>query len=327
MRLEKRDISVDIIKFFAVFLIINSHADACYPRFGILATGGAIGDSLFMFVSGYTLFLGEMRRFDNYYKRRVSRIYPSAFAAILVMLLFDRGFENVLNIIVLGGGRPFINAIMVYYVILWFVRKYLSDKIHYAFIIVAIAVAAAYWYFPYKHETDETGIYGVTTIFRWIPYFGMMLLGAYTSVTRGNLDFKPRSDAMKLMACLVMFYAIQLVAKKIPSIAPYQILTVPFLFGVVFYAYKCCNARIFKRIHNARFGNRIILTVGGLCLESYLIQGLVLTDKLNGIFPLNLPIIFSGVLILSYVVRCIARIFSQTFRTEDYEWRKVFSFK
>lgn len=103
MRLEKRDISVDIIKFFAVFLIINSHADACYPRFGILATGGTIGDSLFMFVSGYTLFLGEMRRFDNYYKRRVSRIYPSAFAAILVMLLFDRGFENVLNIIVLGG--------------------------------------------------------------------------------------------------------------------------------------------------------------------------------------------------------------------------------
>ena len=38
-----RDISIDILKFFAVFLIINSHADICYPKYSMLATGGAIG--------------------------------------------------------------------------------------------------------------------------------------------------------------------------------------------------------------------------------------------------------------------------------------------
>ena len=37
----KRDISIDVLKFFAVFLIINSHIDMCYPpKYAILATGG-----------------------------------------------------------------------------------------------------------------------------------------------------------------------------------------------------------------------------------------------------------------------------------------------
>ncbi len=47
-----RDISIDIIKFVAVLLIINSHADICYPKFKMLATGGAIGDALFLFLFG-----------------------------------------------------------------------------------------------------------------------------------------------------------------------------------------------------------------------------------------------------------------------------------
>lgn len=87
MNNNSRDIAVDIVKSLAVFLIINSHADVCYPRFSVLATGGAIGDSLFLFVSGFTLFLGKQVRFDNYYKRRINRIYPSAIASSLAILL------------------------------------------------------------------------------------------------------------------------------------------------------------------------------------------------------------------------------------------------
>ena len=91
--MKERDIAVDIVKFFAVFLIINSHADACYPKFGILATGGAIGDSLFMFVSGFTLYLGKQIRFDNYYKRRINRIYRSGFIFFHTFGMYKAFFE------------------------------------------------------------------------------------------------------------------------------------------------------------------------------------------------------------------------------------------
>lgn len=39
---KQRDFAVDIIKFMAVFLIINSHADMMYPHMSILATGGLL---------------------------------------------------------------------------------------------------------------------------------------------------------------------------------------------------------------------------------------------------------------------------------------------
>lgn len=80
-----RDICIDVIKFFAVLLIINSHIDVCYVKCNVLATGGAIGDAFFLFCSGYTLFRKDLGRFDNFLKKRINRIYPSVFACIIAV--------------------------------------------------------------------------------------------------------------------------------------------------------------------------------------------------------------------------------------------------
>ena len=105
--IKQRDVSIDIVKFLAVFLIINSHADIMYAKFPSLATGGAIGDALFLFCSGYTLFWKEPKRFDNWYKKRISRIYPSVFACISISLLF--GYQQTKDLDILkyfwGGGN------------------------------------------------------------------------------------------------------------------------------------------------------------------------------------------------------------------------------
>ena len=37
--IKKRDISVDILKFFAVLLITNSHMELLYGKYSLLATG------------------------------------------------------------------------------------------------------------------------------------------------------------------------------------------------------------------------------------------------------------------------------------------------
>lgn len=55
--MKQRNIGIDILKCFAAIVITNSHMDILYPKFGALATGGAIGDALFFFCSGFTLFL------------------------------------------------------------------------------------------------------------------------------------------------------------------------------------------------------------------------------------------------------------------------------
>lgn len=49
---RSRNLSIDILKFFAVLLITNSHMEKVYADYGALSTGGAIGDALFFFCSG-----------------------------------------------------------------------------------------------------------------------------------------------------------------------------------------------------------------------------------------------------------------------------------
>ena len=67
--LEGRNKAIVLFKFFAALLITYSHMGLLFPKFGGLVTGGAIGDGLFFFCSGFTLFLGRDGGFLNWYKR------------------------------------------------------------------------------------------------------------------------------------------------------------------------------------------------------------------------------------------------------------------
>lgn len=318
-----------MIKFIAVLFIINSHADICYPKYSALATGGAIGDALFLFCSGYTLFWSSLKRFDNYYKRRINRIYPSVFACLLVQIWM--GFDSLQGLTwmkLAGGGGQFVVAIMIFYVLLYGVQKWLINRLYIAMILTIVATLVAYWFFPNKYETSSMGIYGNELLFRWIPYFGMMLMGAWLGLKtkKGEMQMKTTwTDPLLMMACLVVFYGVQFVAKKVPAVAPWQIVTVPFLAGIVYYFWRCCNAEWLRKVYGTKTGNWLIMAIGGLCLESYLIQFSLFTDKLNFLFPLNIPLMMLIILAISYVCRCLARVISQTFRTEDYEWKKVFA--
>ena len=217
-------------------------------------------------------------------------------------------------------------AIMVYYALLYYIREYARDKVPMILGTVAIVSLVVYiFWFPYKHEVSSKGLYGITTYYRWIPYFGAMLLGAYIGMKRKELKYRPWLDFVKLMLCVAVFYGIQFGAKIYRPMAPWQIVTLLPLMGIIVYFYKCSNSSWMKRIYQNKWGNAVIMVVGGLCLESYLIQYSLFTDKMNSIWPLNLIIIVFVILICSYIVRCMARWFAQTFRTEDYEWKKIFS--
>lgn len=101
--MRQRNSSIDILKCLAALMITNSHMELLYGDYSMLATGGAIGDVLFFFCSGYTLFLGRNARFDNWYKRRINRIYPTVFAwALVAAVVFGRDM-NMYEIITIGG--------------------------------------------------------------------------------------------------------------------------------------------------------------------------------------------------------------------------------
>lgn len=320
--MKDRDYSIDILKFLAVFLIINSHMDALYVKYGMLATGGAIGDVLFLFASGYTLLLSKRNlSFDNWYKRRINRIYPSVFVCTVMGALFS--LRCSLNLSEFGGGE-FIIAIMIYYMLIYAIKRYAVKYIPHIIALTGIVSLVVYvvW-FPYKHLTGEKGMYGITTLFRWIPYFAFMLFGSWMGLKRKDLKFHAVFDFLKMIASLLFFYGIQFAAKKYAIVAPYQIITLLPLMGIVYYFYKWCHAKFWEKLYSKKIGYTIIMTISGLCLESYLIQYSVFTTKLNGIFPLNLPIMVIIVLLASFLCKCLSRLFSQTFGEGDFNWKEV----
>ena len=141
--MKERNIGIDILKFIAALIITNSHMELLYGKYSALATGGAIGDVLFFFCSGFTLFLGKMGRFDNWYKRRINRIYPTVFAwAIMGAFIF--GYHNDMKYTLIDGGGWFVTCIMIYYVILYIIRRVMQNKLKWAFMITGIIVSMVF---------------------------------------------------------------------------------------------------------------------------------------------------------------------------------------
>lgn len=317
--MKERNIGIDILKFFAALLITNSHMGMLYGKYDILATGGAIGDVLFFFCSGFTLFLGRMGRFDNWYKRRINRIYPTVFAwAILSAFLFNR--HQSMDYTIIHGGGWFVTCIMIYYVVLYFIQRFLLHHLKWVFGIVTLICIV--WYFFMDRPADYN-MYGAT-YFKWGHYFLFMLLGAMMGISQKQWKFNFKTDFIKLIGSIFIYYAILFAGRKYPLFSELQITSlIPLLF-IVYYFYKVCSSDTLKKWYTNRYIGWGIKLIGGLCLEIYLVQGTLFTDKMNHIFPINVLIMFFIIFVVAYLLRCVARIFSQTFKDGEYDWKAVF---
>lgn len=317
---KQKDLSLELLKCVATLLVINVHSYMMYPeQFAIFATGGTIGDALFMFCSGYTLFLGRMDRFDNWYKRRINRIYPSLFAWA-IFTYFYAGYQLNMGQIITGADKWFVTCIMIYYVLLYFIRKYLMSVKWWIF--ATACIIPVIWFVLFE-DKDCYHMYANHS-FRFLYWFPFMLMGAFIGAK--HIVLKPTTlwrDAALTVLFIGLHLGILLACTLSKSICPYQMLSLIPLIGVCIYMYKLCQGKLFKRLMVSKIGY-IIQIIAGLCLESYIVQYILFTDKMNAIFSLNILIIMVAVLMLAYVVRTIGRIFKQIFEKEDFRWKEAF---
>lgn len=319
MTKSSRVIALDILKAFAVLVVLNSHLDPAYAKFDFLGTGGAIGDSLFFFCSGFMLFQGRSIRFDNFMKKRVARIYPTVIiVAIVGALLFGRN-DNIISILLSGGGW-FVSCIMIYYVILWFIKRFGLN--HLKLIWILLSAVIVLWYYYLFDNEGEVSLYGAN-YFKWVFFFSSMLLGAQIGLQPQKYKFN-NWVIPKLILCIVLWYSFMIFPNSVHLFVDFQYVSVVPLLGITYYFYLFCCAPFWKVIYEHRIIGQIIFIIGGICLECYLIQGFFITDKLNWIFPINILLIVAFILLISYAVNYLSGVFSATFRREDYKWSDYF---
>ena len=305
-------------------MVLNSHMEVCYGDYSFFATGGAIGDALFFFCSGFTILWGEQKSFPNFYKKRIARIYPTVVViSILSAIILSRP-NKVIDDLVLGGSW-FVNCIMIYYVILWFVKRYFMNSFKWLWFVGAIIILGSYYFF-FNDERCIFFLYG-NTYFKWVFFFMFMLYGGYVGVNQGKYHYSQWS-LPKLIGCVVLWYSFFILGKSNQFIVDFQYLSLLPLLGVVHYLYViCCHPKL-KKIAKSNVWGGIIFVVGGLCLECYLIQCYFgFTTKLNFLFPLNIPLIMIFMLGCSYVVNFLSNVLSQTFKSEDFDIDKLYLHK
>ena len=175
--LEEKNKAVVVLKFFAALLITYSHMKVLFPKYEGLVTGGAIGDALFFFCSGFTLFLGRKTRFANWYGRRVNRVYPSIIMwALLSALCFDWVW-NITDLLT-TPKYWFIPCIMVYYAIFYLIREFLAQHLKAVFYVSLALVTMASFFIL---DMSSSVMYAQVSFMR-IYYFLFMLIGAITAV-------------------------------------------------------------------------------------------------------------------------------------------------
>lgn len=304
--------------------------DKLYGEYSMLATGGAIGDVLFFFCSGYTLFLGKLGRFDFWYKRRIRRIYPSVIA-LTIMGTFLWNFHRDMYYLITYGGEWFVSCIMIYYVFLYLIRKYAIKHLNLMFLIT-VAVTFV-WYFGFYEDKNFISIYKWTYI-KWCFYFFNMLLGAAVGLSESKNGYrinriKNRFDnvvlnVLLLFVCIMLFYGLQIMGKNNESWAYWQILTIFPLFGINWLIYiLCCHDWVKRAFASSKLA-WIVKAVGGLCLEIYLVQPYLFTTSMNNLFPLNLFIMFLIILPFAWFCRSLGKWFQQTFSSEEgYNWKEI----
>ena len=160
--------------------------------------------------------------------------------------------------------------------------------------------------------------------FRFLYWFPFMLMGAFIGSKEVVLTSpKLWCDAGMTLLFVGMHLGTLLACTLSKSICPYQMVSLIPLIGACICMYKLCQADCFKRLMLTKVGF-LIQVIAGLCLESYIVQHLLFTDKMNAIFPLNILLIMVAVLLLAYVVRSIGRVFKQIFEKEDFRWGEAF---
>lgn len=320
--MKDRIYGLDFLKAIAAFFITNSHFQPLYQGVSTkLATMGVQGNALFFFVSGYLLLAGlDMRheRFDNWYKRKIRRLMP---AILTFWLCASIIFGDVLTWqkMLLVSGYWFIQCILAYFIIFYFVCKLMLTKNKLGGVIFILSILASIAYFFYLPHADGSVFH---TNLHYVCHFSVMVMGSLVYLHRKSIKCTSLwKDLVAVVLSFVFYFLIMAIGKGRSGMLYYtQILGLLPLHTFVYYLYKVSCYNWCDRLFHKRGIRWIFIVPASLTLEIYIVQFHVITNKLNFLFPLNLLIIFFIICVAAYILHVCTSFVLQVINKENFNW-------
>ncbi|MGM9614314.1 MAG: acyltransferase family protein [Oscillospiraceae bacterium] len=191
-KLKERQLhALNALKVFAILLVFNSHCANLYP-ISALATGGALGNSLFFVLNGYFVKI-DTAHFFPWIKKKFIQLYPGLWLVSIVnaiVLSYDLSdlMGDFFALYIFPTGYWFVGGLLLFNVVIWFLEKYrVFDKFRvYSFIMLGLYTVCFLLFIDKSVWSVED-----RNFFRMIYYFYIYSLGYCLKTGKIQLHLQP----------------------------------------------------------------------------------------------------------------------------------------
>ncbi len=292
---------INYLRVVATALITNSHFSEIWP-ISALASGGLLGNIIFFAVSGFCLYVVK-DNFIKWYLKRFLRVYPVLVVVTLFTIVLGyyhvNSLKDILYLFVYPTNYFFIVWLMILYVP-FYIFSFLDTKYKKTIELCLIGTIIL-WLLTYLLFVDKStySIDNVEKPFIMFLYFTSMLMGALFKKHFDKFKKFKWSNVILLGVSTVVYFASKIAFSRFSGIAPLQILNQFIIVIVLYFTFATFTSLETKLAKIPNKVNGVIKYFGGLTLQIYLVQFVIIRQFKSLVFPLNLAVVVLLILVFA----------------------------
>lgn len=305
---------VTIMKAIATLFITWFHFKWSMPEVvQPLFVGGAIGNSIFFFCSGYLLKFKE----EKYYGQWMIQKYMRVMIPVWIVYMMMIGCDLLRGMDIYCGWQKwiypttfwFVNSILCYFLIVFIVQRWIdarktakSRQNRNLLLLGTVSIAINVLWYVFLVDNKTTIIIDEGGFKSW--FFLTFFLWGYYVRNYGDKVSASKWAWIEAPLSLALFYGYKKLA--IGWLIEWQVLFVPVLLAYVIYAFR----RLAKTILNYELPESvktIIIFLASITLEIYIVQMYLINWIMpEMVLPLNMFVSLICILIMAYIVHIVA---------------------
>ena len=313
------------MKLIALLLIINSHSDVLFPdKIRALATGGAMGNSIFFAASGYLTKFKPGSGWKDILRRFIRLYVPvylfCAFTGSYDLAMFQNPYR-AFRMLVWLTPYWFVGAVFLSCLLLFLMNFLVLTQKKY-FVHVSIVFLAVY-FLSYIFGIENKDIWIVEngnisgTIIPFKCLYSFFIYYAGFMIRENDIHVSGKISAAVMFVSFVLTYLVKFLMHKNIIPMSWQVLN---QFSVMFFALSCVCFAIEYEESFSKLPQRVLDFINSLSrisLESYIVQGSIISFIASRgiVFPLNILLALMLTIICAYIFCAVnTKIFSILFR-------------
>jgi len=311
------------LRALGILLIVNSHLDSYYPVKQI-ATGGAIGNSIFFFLSGFGIYLSQQNRnksFKEFMADRIIRIYPTMWLVLVLLtlpLMISSGRLTAETVTTYVGYffNPefwFLQALLVYYLLSFWVIKYDQQRVGSKSPLILLGFMSIVYFASYFTWVDLSVWSVEKTPFDRIHYFMVFVFGLYVASQSRLVTYTGLNNFIILFFIIILVYVHKYLMTN-GLLSEFQFLQQAAMYPLVYYLLKVCRSpSILNKLTPTGKITQVIKFLSDHTLEIYMIHETLNRPllKLELAFPLNIIVFVTLTFIFAAIINNFAGALQQ----------------